>query len=242
MFRNFLRFSKSFDDIMGCRWGNPQFHCYHASRNLKLLDSLPTQFFRKRWTSPHPLLWRTEPLVPSCLKLVCMNFRINTFFTKISEVDEMQQIIVFVLCGSGNADTDHGAARVPAGRCGQQGGFDLQSLWSTWTQLPVVQRQRGGQRNINRAHNLTLMALRQIMDYLLDYVILQIMDEMGCAPELVLCPLSPVHQGHYICRVNYGDNCIFSQWAQVRIIHSAGNITLFLLVVPLVLFPLMVCV
>lgn len=67
------------------------------------------------------------------------------------------------------------------------------------------------------------------------------MDEMGCAPELVLCPLSPVHQGHYICRVNYGDNCIFSQWAQVRIIHSAGNITLLLLVVPLVFLPLLVC-
>lgn len=85
------------------------------------------------------------------------------------------------------------------------------------------------------------MALRLIMDYLLAYVILQIMDEMGCAPELVLCPLSPVHQGHYICRVNYGDNFIFSQWAQVRIIHSAGNITLLLVVFLLVSFLLMVC-
>uniref|UniRef100_A0A671VNH0 MALT paracaspase 2 n=1 Tax=Sparus aurata TaxID=8175 RepID=A0A671VNH0_SPAAU len=35
-------------------------------------------------------------------------------------------------------------------------------------------------------------------------------------PELVLCPLAPIHQGHYICRVNHGENCIFSQWVHVR--------------------------
>ncbi|XP_071343833.1 MALT paracaspase 2 [Trachinotus anak] len=51
----------------------------------------------------------------------------------------------------------------------------------------------------------------------------EILDETGCTPELVLCPLSPVHQGHYICRVNHGENFIFSQWAQVRLVHSAGS-------------------
>lgn len=51
----------------------------------------------------------------------------------------------------------------------------------------------------------------------------QILTEMGSAPELVLCPLSLSHQGHYICRVNHGENCVFSQWAQVRVIHSAGT-------------------
>lgn len=46
---------------------------------------------------------------------------------------------------------------------------------------------------------------------------------MGSTPELVLCPLSPLHQGHYICRVNHGANCIFSQWAHVGVIRSAGT-------------------
>ncbi|KAM9849210.1 MALT paracaspase 2 [Aulostomus maculatus] len=50
----------------------------------------------------------------------------------------------------------------------------------------------------------------------------EILDETGGTPELVLCPLVPAHQGHYICRVNHGENCIFSQWAQVRLVHSAG--------------------
>ncbi|XP_023260987.1 mucosa-associated lymphoid tissue lymphoma translocation protein 1-like [Seriola lalandi dorsalis] len=49
----------------------------------------------------------------------------------------------------------------------------------------------------------------------------EILDKTGCTPELVLCPLAPVHQGHYICRVNHGENCIFSQWAQVRPVHSS---------------------
>ncbi|XP_035503511.2 MALT paracaspase 2 [Scophthalmus maximus] len=50
----------------------------------------------------------------------------------------------------------------------------------------------------------------------------EILDEKGCAPELVLCPLALVHQGHYICRVNHGENCLFSEWAHVRLVHSAG--------------------
>ncbi|XP_073332580.1 MALT paracaspase 2 [Pagrus major] len=50
----------------------------------------------------------------------------------------------------------------------------------------------------------------------------EIIDATGSTPELVLCPLAPIHQGHYICRVNHGENCIFSQWAQVCVVHSAG--------------------
>lgn len=49
---------------------------------------------------------------------------------------------------------------------------------------------------------------------------------MGSTPELVLCPLSPLHRGHYICRVNHGANFIFSQWAHVGVIRSAGTIYL----------------
>uniref|UniRef100_A0A665VFX5 MALT paracaspase 2 n=1 Tax=Echeneis naucrates TaxID=173247 RepID=A0A665VFX5_ECHNA len=48
-------------------------------------------------------------------------------------------------------------------------------------------------------------------------------EEMGCTPELVLCPLASAHVGHYICRVNHGENCTFSQWAQVHLVHSAGS-------------------
>ncbi|KAM3875643.1 MALT paracaspase 2 [Diretmus argenteus] len=51
----------------------------------------------------------------------------------------------------------------------------------------------------------------------------EILGGTGNAPELVLCPLASVHQGHYICRVNHGENCIFSQWAQVRMARSAGS-------------------
>ncbi|GAA6221547.1 mucosa-associated lymphoid tissue lymphoma translocation protein 1-like [Lates japonicus] len=50
----------------------------------------------------------------------------------------------------------------------------------------------------------------------------EVLDETGCTPELVLCPLAPGHQGHYICRVNHGENCIFSQWANVRLVRSAS--------------------
>ncbi|XP_047442202.1 MALT paracaspase 2 [Mugil cephalus] len=51
----------------------------------------------------------------------------------------------------------------------------------------------------------------------------EILDEAGRSPELVLCPLGPAHQGHYICRINHGENCIFSQWANVRLIRSTGS-------------------
>lgn len=50
----------------------------------------------------------------------------------------------------------------------------------------------------------------------------QILEGTGSTPELVLCPLAPIHQGHYICRINHGIKCIFSQWAHVSVIHSAG--------------------
>lgn len=50
----------------------------------------------------------------------------------------------------------------------------------------------------------------------------QISGEKGSSPELILCPLAPVHQGHYICRINNGIKCIFSQWARISVIHSAG--------------------
>ncbi|XP_036971730.1 MALT paracaspase 2 isoform X2 [Acanthopagrus latus] len=51
----------------------------------------------------------------------------------------------------------------------------------------------------------------------------EILDATGSTPELVLCPLAPIHQGHYICRVNHGENGIFSQWAHVRLVCSAGS-------------------
>uniref|UniRef100_H3DDE6 MALT paracaspase 2 n=1 Tax=Tetraodon nigroviridis TaxID=99883 RepID=H3DDE6_TETNG len=49
----------------------------------------------------------------------------------------------------------------------------------------------------------------------------EILEETGSTPELVLCPLAKNHQGHYICRVNHGIKCIFSQWAHVNVLHSA---------------------
>lgn len=58
------------------------------------------------------------------------------------------------------------------------------------------------------------------------------MDDTGSTPELVLCPLSLVHQGHYICRVNHGENCIFSQWTHVSMTSAGSSLgisTLFLL-------------
>nr|XP_046247532.1 MALT paracaspase 2 isoform X2 [Scatophagus argus] len=50
----------------------------------------------------------------------------------------------------------------------------------------------------------------------------EILDATGSTPELVLCPLAPVHQGHYICRINHGENYSFSQWAHVLYVNSAG--------------------
>uniref|UniRef100_A0A3Q1AZ11 MALT paracaspase 2 n=1 Tax=Amphiprion ocellaris TaxID=80972 RepID=A0A3Q1AZ11_AMPOC len=51
----------------------------------------------------------------------------------------------------------------------------------------------------------------------------EVLEKTGSSPELVLCPLSQAHQGHFICRINHGDNCIFSQWARVLLVHSAGS-------------------
>ncbi|XP_032429100.1 MALT paracaspase 2 isoform X1 [Xiphophorus hellerii] len=51
----------------------------------------------------------------------------------------------------------------------------------------------------------------------------EILHETGSLPELVLCPLGPAHQGHYICRISYGENWIFSTWARIRLLHSAGS-------------------
>ncbi|XP_061593116.1 MALT paracaspase 2 [Cololabis saira] len=51
----------------------------------------------------------------------------------------------------------------------------------------------------------------------------EILDETGSSPELILCPLRPAHRGHYICRINHGEKCVFSQWAHVRLLHSAGS-------------------
>ncbi|XP_029104993.1 mucosa-associated lymphoid tissue lymphoma translocation protein 1-like isoform X2 [Scleropages formosus] len=39
----------------------------------------------------------------------------------------------------------------------------------------------------------------------------------GCDPDLVLHPLAPHHQGHYICRVSHGENFVYSQWAKVQV-------------------------
>ncbi|XP_067085895.1 MALT paracaspase 2 isoform X1 [Osmerus mordax] len=45
----------------------------------------------------------------------------------------------------------------------------------------------------------------------------------GWGPELVLSPLTSAHQGYYICRVNHGDSCVFSQWARVHLARPAGT-------------------
>ncbi|KAM8888464.1 MALT paracaspase 2 [Synchiropus picturatus] len=44
---------------------------------------------------------------------------------------------------------------------------------------------------------------------------------IGTTPDLVLGPVTQSDAGHYICRVNHGDNCAFSQWAHVRLLQSA---------------------
>ncbi|KAK5622707.1 hypothetical protein CRENBAI_025861 [Crenichthys baileyi] len=51
----------------------------------------------------------------------------------------------------------------------------------------------------------------------------EILHETGSLAELVLCPLGPAHQGYYICRINHGGQCLFSTWAHVRLLHSAGS-------------------
>ncbi|XP_062868779.1 MALT paracaspase 2 [Trichomycterus rosablanca] len=35
--------------------------------------------------------------------------------------------------------------------------------------------------------------------------------------------LNPAQEGHYICRVNAGDKCVFSKWAYVRVLRSASS-------------------
>ncbi|MGH0156108.1 UNVERIFIED_CONTAM: hypothetical protein FKN15_060798 [Acipenser sinensis] len=44
----------------------------------------------------------------------------------------------------------------------------------------------------------------------------------GTSSELVLSPLRPEHQGHYICRIHLGEQFVFSQWAQVRVSRSSS--------------------
>ncbi|XP_057698196.1 MALT paracaspase 2 isoform X2 [Corythoichthys intestinalis] len=51
----------------------------------------------------------------------------------------------------------------------------------------------------------------------------EILEATARTPELVVCPLGPEHQGSYICRVNHGDNCVFSQWAQVRLVEPSAS-------------------
>ncbi|KAI4829121.1 hypothetical protein KUCAC02_023183 [Chaenocephalus aceratus] len=56
----------------------------------------------------------------------------------------------------------------------------------------------------------------------------EILDGTGSTAELVLCPSALVHQGPYICRVHHRENVVFSQWAHVRFVQSAGcSSTLF---------------
>ncbi|XP_019752848.1 MALT paracaspase 2 [Hippocampus comes] len=51
----------------------------------------------------------------------------------------------------------------------------------------------------------------------------EILEASGRTPELVVCAMGPEHQGSYICRVNHGDTCVFSQWAQVRLVRSSPS-------------------
>ena len=45
----------------------------------------------------------------------------------------------------------------------------------------------------------------------------------GNTAELILNSVGPAQEGHYICRVNSGEKCVFSKWAHVRLVHSAGT-------------------
>ncbi|XP_061540629.1 MALT paracaspase 2 isoform X2 [Phycodurus eques] len=53
----------------------------------------------------------------------------------------------------------------------------------------------------------------------------EILEATGHTPELIVCPLGPEHQGSYICRVNHGNACVFSQWAQVRLVQPSPGIS-----------------
>uniref|UniRef100_A0AAY4DC79 Uncharacterized protein n=1 Tax=Denticeps clupeoides TaxID=299321 RepID=A0AAY4DC79_9TELE len=47
----------------------------------------------------------------------------------------------------------------------------------------------------------------------------------GNTRELVLINVTEAQQGHYICRVNHGENCLFSKWAHVRLANSKNSPT-----------------
>ncbi|KAI4872955.1 hypothetical protein NFI96_023639, partial [Prochilodus magdalenae] len=49
----------------------------------------------------------------------------------------------------------------------------------------------------------------------------------GNTAELILNSVGPAQEGHYICRVNSGEKCVFSKWAHVRLVHSAGTGVMF---------------
>ncbi|KAL7855235.1 hypothetical protein SRHO_G00174250 [Serrasalmus rhombeus] len=49
----------------------------------------------------------------------------------------------------------------------------------------------------------------------------------GNTAELVLSSVGPSQEGHYICRVNAGEKCVFSKWAHVRLVCSAGSGVMF---------------
>ncbi|XP_051549475.1 mucosa-associated lymphoid tissue lymphoma translocation protein 1 homolog isoform X1 [Myxocyprinus asiaticus] len=44
----------------------------------------------------------------------------------------------------------------------------------------------------------------------------------GNVPELLLNCVGSAQQGHYICRVSFGDKFVFSKWAHVRLLRSGG--------------------
>ncbi|KAJ8277376.1 hypothetical protein GJAV_G00074500 [Gymnothorax javanicus] len=46
----------------------------------------------------------------------------------------------------------------------------------------------------------------------------------GCAPDLIFNHFSPSQQGYYICRVNYGEKCVFSQWAHISVATPESSI------------------
>ncbi|XP_041861751.1 MALT paracaspase 2 [Melanotaenia boesemani] len=51
----------------------------------------------------------------------------------------------------------------------------------------------------------------------------EILNDTGSSPELVLCPLGPAHQGHYICRINHGEKYVFSQWVHVDLVSQGSS-------------------
>uniref|UniRef100_A0A8B9LKY3 Mucosa-associated lymphoid tissue lymphoma translocation protein 1 homolog n=1 Tax=Astyanax mexicanus TaxID=7994 RepID=A0A8B9LKY3_ASTMX len=44
----------------------------------------------------------------------------------------------------------------------------------------------------------------------------------GNSRELILNSIGPAQEGHYLCRVNAGAKCVFSKWAHVHLVRSAG--------------------